>query len=567
MRRLLLVVALLSSLASAAGAQIVRGQVTEASGGQPVAGAVISLLGDVDDSTLATVLTSPTGEYALRAPGVGRFRLAVKRIGVRRFVSDIFELGPGETRVIDVPIDAVALTLPEVTVSGLCAVRNPELPRIASLWEEVRTALEATQISMRDRLLEAQISRYAGELQPGNLRVMFDWRSDAQVMTDQPFTSMSGDSLSAIGYWRHLPGDSVEYLAPDASALASNAFIRDHCFSLARSPRRNRPDLVGLSFVPARDRTLPDISGTVWLDARTFELRLIDFQYTRLPPMPNANQVGGEVHFRRLDSGAWIVDRWFIRMPQLVVMQDELFPRRQLFAEGGSVTTRGAGASGPLATVSGVVRDTLGRAIAGAVVRAIGTHRQTLTQSDGTFRLDSLPPGGLSIVVHTDGYDSFAMLAASRRVELMAGRVQHLVMTTASAATLRGEACPGPDASYIRRMGNLGTLRVLMVDSATSVPMPGVQFVISWPARSLVAPGAEYQRNVRQAVTDSRGAATFCNIPLTLVPSRTPDYPTLYSSTVDVWIAGPGGSQSFVMEVTLNRGGLVGRVVTGRINR
>src|SRR4030095_16668473 len=243
---------------------------------------------------------------AARAPGARTDRLAVKRIGVQRFVSPAFVLGTGETRNLDVPIASVAMTLPVVSVSWLCVPRPTELRRIASLWDEARTALEATEISLRDKLMAASISRYAAELDPATLRVLFDWRSDAQVMTSQPFTSMSGDSLSAVGYWRRLEGDSVEYLAPDASALSSNAFIRDHCFTLAGA-RRDRRGLVGLSFVPATERTLPDIAGTIWLDARSFELRLVEFRYTRLPAMAYAQRVGGEVHFARLASGAWIV--------------------------------------------------------------------------------------------------------------------------------------------------------------------------------------------------------------------------------------------------------------------
>ena len=300
------------SVAGAAEAQVVRGVVTEAASGSPVAGALLSLLRDGSDSILASVLTTAAGEYAIRAPSPGRFRITAKRIGVRRFASAPFDLGDGETRPVNVPLDAIALALPEVTVSGLCVIRRAELRRVASLWDETRTALEATRISLRDRLIQANVSRYVSELDPASLRVLFDWRADAQLMVEQPFRSLDGDSLSRIGYWRNLSGDSAEFHGPDAVALASNAFIRDHCFSLAATPR-NRAGLVGLAFQPARDRRLPDIAGTVWLDGRTFELRLVEFRYTRLPPMPNVERVGGEVHFARLANGAWIVHRWFIR--------------------------------------------------------------------------------------------------------------------------------------------------------------------------------------------------------------------------------------------------------------
>lgn len=536
---------------SSLGAQVVRGRVTEVNSTAPVAGAVVSLLGEGSDSALVSVLTIGSGEYAVRAPQPGRYRLAVKRIGVKRFVSAAFDLAGGETRIVDVPIDAVALTLPQVTVSGLCALRPRELARIASLWEEARTALEATQISMRDRMMEAQISRYAGELQPGNLRVMFDWRSDAQVLTEQPFTSMSGDSLSAVGYWRQLPGDSVEYLAPDASALASNAFLRDHCFTLANPPASRR-DLVGLAFVPARDRRLPDISGTIWLDARQFELRFIEFSYTKLPIIPNADQVGGEVHFARLSSGAWIVDRWFIRMPQVIVPSDD-WPRRQLREEGGAVTAAGMTPPALHGTIAGVFRDSSGRPEAGVVIRAIGTHRQAISGSDGSYRLDSLPPGGLSIVAHSLGYDALALLAASQRLNVRPGRVERVDFRAPNAAALRLEACPlGPTTAYSRPRVR-GVLRLLMVDSATAMPLPGVRFIVTWPAIS-ENPSADKTRELyRQSVTDARGAATFCDLP--------------WGFPLEVSVLGSTGSRGHVMMTEVTRNGIVSRVVSGRINR
>ena len=532
-------------------AQVVRGRVTEVNLSTPVPGALVSLLRESGDAAIVSVLTSAAGDYAIRAPEAGRYRVAVKRIGVRRFVSEAFDLAVGETRARDVAIDPVALTLPEVTVSGLCATRPRELARIASLWEEARTALEATEISLRDRLMDAQIARYAAELEPGRLRVLFDWRSDAQVMAEQPFHSLSGDSLSAIGYWRVLPGDSVEYQGPDASALASNAFLRDHCFSLA-PPIRNRPDLTGIAFVPARDRQLPDIAGTIWLDARRFELRSVEFRYTRLPVMPNAEQVGGAAHYTRLASGAWIVDRWFIRMPQVIVRSDD-WPRRQLREEGGAVIAAAAPLSPAMSSVSGVFRDSAGRPEAGAVIRAIGTHQQVLTDADGTYRFDNLPPGDVSLVAHTDAYDGMAVLAGERRLNLRPGRAVTADFRAPNAAALRREACPVSAATaYSRPRPVRGVLRLLMVDSATTVPLPGVEFIVAWPAIRENASADSTVESYRRAVTDSRGAATFCDLP--------PGFP------LEVSVLAPA-NRIHVMIAEVSRNGIVSRVVFGRLTR
>ena len=508
--------ALVFIFALAAGArvshsQIVRGRVTDSSSGGPVTGALVSLLGDVSDSAIVSLLTNASGEYGIRAAMPGSYRIAVKRIGVRRFVSEVFTLTDGETRIVDVRIDPIAQSLPAVTVSGMCATRPRELGRISSLWDEARTALEATEISLRDRLMQARITRYAAELEPSSLQVLFDWRSEAEVMVEQPFTSLSGDSLSALGYWRVLPGDSVEFLAPDARALSSNAFLKDHCFTLAGAPR-GRPGLVGLGFSPVRSRKLNDIVGTVWIDAKSYELRFVEFRYTGLPSdLPNANRVGGEVHFARLFSGAWIVDRWFIRMPQLLNMPPPVGPLRRLREEGGTVTVDGMASAQSRASVSGVFRDSTDQPVANVVIRAIGSHRQTVTGPDGSYRIDSLPIGGMSIVAHSEGYDSFALLAGGNRVELQAARATRVDFRAPNAEGLRSLACPVPNVRYVQRPVGRGTLRVLLVDSASVAPMSGVQFLASWPGSAENPYVAENIERTRTAITDNRGAATFCD--------------------------------------------------------
>jgi hypothetical protein len=537
-------------------AQVVRGRVHDASSATPVVGALVSLVRETGDSALVSVLTNRGGEYALRAPGAGTYRLTVKRIGVERFISVAFVLGAGETRHVDAPIAAIAMSLPEVTVSGLCVTRRGELRRIASLWDEARTALLATEISIRDSLIAARITRYAAELDPVTLRVLFDWRSDAEVMTTQPFRSQTGESLSDWGYWRELPDDSVVYLAPDANALLSNEFIRDHCFTLAPAPR-GRADLIGLGFAPVRGRKTPDISGTIWLDAKDLELRHIEFRYTALPDIPNAERVGGEVHYTRLGSGAWIVSRWFIRTPQMVAVPDAIKPRQQLYEVGGAVVTDGLTSPIAPARVTGVMRDSSGQPVSGAVVRAIGTHRQVMTDTRGEFSMDSLPPGGLSIAAHTTGYDAFAVLAASRRVTLLPGGAERIDLRAPSSGDIRDEVCSDADLKFIQRARGRGALRILMVDRATTTPMPGVRFVATWPSSWERRDGgaAEGEFENREFVTDARGAATFCDLP---IGNFRP---------VEFALVEPDGSRVPVFVVRFDRNGIQGRVVIGRIQR
>ena len=63
---------------------------------------------------------------------------------------------------------------------------------------------------------------------------------------------------------------------------------------------------------------------------------------TRLPPdLPNANQAGGEVHFTRLASGAWIVDRLRVCSDhQSAASASTIAMPRPDRAEAGALTVR-----------------------------------------------------------------------------------------------------------------------------------------------------------------------------------------------------------------------------------
>ena len=301
------------------GAQNVRGVVREQASGTPLAGVLISLLReDRPESVMVTALSNDRGVYFLRAPQPGRYRLGAKRLGVRRFESEAIELVASQDVERDVELEALAYRLPTVTVASraLCVRRADQAGRVASLWDEIRTALTATQVSLRDRLVRARVVRYVHELDALSLRVLAErMRRQTDGVVERPFVSLPGDALSRGGYWRVLPNDSISYYAPDADVLLSAAFARDHCFGVADG-RGERAGLTGLSFEPASGRDVPDVRGTIWIDARTFELRQVEFRYSRLPVATSNRNIGGEVHFARLPSGAWIVERWFIRMPR-----------------------------------------------------------------------------------------------------------------------------------------------------------------------------------------------------------------------------------------------------------
>lgn len=512
---------LLSGVSSVLRAQVVRGTVTQETSGVPIAGAIVELFTDGATERVASALTDAAGTFALRAPGSGRYRLGAKRIGVRRFESAPFVLQDGETRTLDIALQAVDFRLPTVVVTAdaICAVNDRESTRVSALWDEARTALDAAEISLRDKLFEASVVRYVRELDPKTRRVLSETRSEVRGTVASPFHSPPAESLSARGYWQPAGGGASHYYGPDANVLLSEAFRRDHCFRPVDG-RGERRGMAGLAFSPVSGRPVAGVSGTLWLDARTFELRLVDFTYDRVPEGVDPAMLGGEIHFARLPSGAWIVRRWFLRVPVMgrpvqplstegnapwVLVRPTLF---RLSEEGGEVTTDELRPPGRPARVAGVVRDSTGRRpFAGAVVRLGGTSRQVVTGADGQFTFDSLSPGRHAIVVQAPGYDSLGLVAADASVFLESGTEQRLQLSLFGDRELTPRLCAGRDAPLGR-----GTIHVTVRDAAGGAPVAGAALSVSWMSTVGRAQGDSVAASV-DAVSDAKGSAVFCEIP------------------------------------------------------
>ena len=407
---------------SDATAQRVRGTITDQDSGLPIPGAFVILI-DASDRSLIAVLSDASGVYHLAAPVAGTYRLRIERMGHGDTTTEPLHLVAGATVTKDVavPLDPVRLERISASGAGRCDLPHDLGAETQALWDEVRKALTVAhwaerqvgipyQVRLFDRtrdIVSARIEEQETRLRSGYGRAAFESAPPAD--------------LAARGYVRVLPDNVVQYFALDAAALLSDDFLDTHCFRVVRDARAHA-GRVGLGFEPIEGRRLPDIQGTLWVDETTAALQYLDFTFTRhilavdVPP----DRFGGRVEFKRLSNGAWVVERWWLRMPQLPAeitaqraldrQASEASPvERVLIAQRRGMSIRETGgeldfiaqpgnaATGD-ATVRGVVYDSVrDRPLADATVFLLATGLSTVTDRHGAFTFSYVPAGDHAI--------------------------------------------------------------------------------------------------------------------------------------------------------------------------
>jgi hypothetical protein len=506
-----------SLLASAASAQSVRGTVVDRQSGAPISGALIALVAE-GGAVRGEVLSDAGGRFLLRARDAGRYTLRAQRIGYRTASSPALELAAGQ--VLDYRLQAAVerVALPAITASGSrrCTGTGGSDAEVVALWDEARKALASTSATTRQFPYRYQVRRAVRQLDASTLSTRNEETQTSEGYRTTPFVSVPIERLLAHGYVE-MSGDTAVFHAPDALVLLSAPFLEAHCFRAQPADRDHR-GMVGLAFQPVASNGRADVKGTLWLDAGTAELRVLEYGYTELPAGQDNTNVGGRVEFRRLPSGAWIVSRWRIRMPAAAspanrppagaaVPGTEVMQAPPLLEELGEVLEiRGPdGATVAMAArtrLSGVVYDsTRGRPLAGARVSLPGTAYAAQTDTAGRWVIPALPEGVYSLVFSHPRLDTLRY--APDPVRIAAVPPQPLVQDLAVPPLARVLAASCPAASE-----GTGAIAGVVTAGAEARPLAGVPVRAAWQR-----PGASGDTARVLSVSDDAGVYRFCGVP------------------------------------------------------
>ena len=279
--------------------------------GAAVPGALVALI-DARDSVVAEGLSDERGMRILRARE-GSYRVRVRRIGYQPFISLPVSLPRSGDLVLRIESPRVVLQSIVVNSKSQCKRSDRDARSLSVVWDEIDKALRASQITTSDLSGSGWAMTYHQESAADGTVISSD-TSVFPITVTRPFGAVDPGRLSRDGYVIGDPTIGWSYFGPDETVLLSDQFAATHCFRLVRDPLRAHE--IGVAFEPVPKRTVADITGVLWVDEATAELREIVFRYVNARPISEFD-AGGFTRFRRSATGRWLVDDWRLRVPRL----------------------------------------------------------------------------------------------------------------------------------------------------------------------------------------------------------------------------------------------------------
>jgi hypothetical protein len=433
-------------------AQTVLVRVVDGESMAPSVGAIANLE-HADGSLLRNALTDERGRALFIGVPAGTYRVRAEMIGMATAQTDLFEIADGVTINEEIRLESSAIQLEGIEVemdAGRCSVRpGQEGLLVAQVWDEARKALSAASLTDQSGAYRYETVKYDRRLDRDGV-ILNEQQEKREGYMSTPFESRPAEDLADNGYVQRDGRDFV-YFAPDAAVLLSDPFLDAHCFRMAG---RNEAGLVGLGFEPTGDRkNVPDIAGTMWLDAETAELRWLEFEYQYLDPDMTSDMVGGRVDFERMPDGTWIVPEWWIRMP---IMQTQTNFQRErtafigqyhqtggLVLEAREAGGRSLGQRAQTGGVEGVVMDSVGVPLTGVRVGVVGSNQEVFSDREGKFSITGLTEGRYQVRFVDAQLEQAGFIPPAVPKDVIRGEMAYMEYHMPSMGDVLFEACRG----------------------------------------------------------------------------------------------------------------------------
>lgn len=232
------------------------------------------------------------GRFQVEGIAAGNVTLRSRRIGFSP-AEQVVRIARGDTVRVTLEMTRMAIQLPAVqTVAQVC--RNPGAPGRDAEPGLVQLYQQLQQNAETFRLLSlAHPYVYATQRQ-------FVTTYKDSVIDRTPLEDLTGTSAKS---WSYEPGKMVfeknattNMHLPTLATFAEESFAKAHCFYYAGLVDLEGAQLLRVDFAPDSKIREPDVSGSIYLDPKTFQIRRSDVTLSKVPYHLSGQITGHTVH-------------------------------------------------------------------------------------------------------------------------------------------------------------------------------------------------------------------------------------------------------------------------------
>jgi len=292
--RVVTAAAAIVSLANASHAQrpVIVGRVVATGTNVPLGYSMVVL-----DRGARARFTDADGRFVLRDLTPGRVKLSVKHIG-HLPVDTTVNVAPTDSLDLRVELSLVSIRLPPIhTLAKACG--HPGTPsgalgvELALLLDQLKQNAEQNRLLSRSYPFEADVERKISRPEPA-LEARFVAFDTVRRASQRDWRYAPGHMLGTREYDGGVfNGKWTTLLLPELSDFADDVFLNNHCFDFGGVETIDGDTLLRIDFTPAPSIHQPDVAGAIYLDPRSYQIRIADLSLVNLTKQLRAS-IGGQ---------------------------------------------------------------------------------------------------------------------------------------------------------------------------------------------------------------------------------------------------------------------------------
>jgi hypothetical protein len=263
---------------------------------------------------IAERFTGFDGRFVLGDVNPGRVTLSARHIGYAP-LDTAFDVAAGDTVRLRLELSLVTIQLPAVhALAQRCAHpggANTQLSaELEVLFDQVKQNADRNRLLSTSYPFEVVVERKITKPEPA-LEARFVAYDTVIRSSERTWRYAPGNMLGTREFQSGVFGGKwLTVTMPELADFADQRFLENHCFDFGGVDVVDGDTLLRVDFDPAPVVRTPDVGGTIYLDPKTYQLRITNVSLVNLTKQLRS-QISGQsirVKFKEAIAGVPIID-------------------------------------------------------------------------------------------------------------------------------------------------------------------------------------------------------------------------------------------------------------------